>query len=221
MNNKPDVREKALKFGLGFPLDYELVMLILGMGNSQMSVEAMSKKIVEVLDSGNSNDMVENLLKMKGIGQSKALAVAAAIELGKRRTCHLGAHISTPSDVIPFVNHYAMNGKEHFLAVTLNGGHNIIQIHVVSIGTTNSAFAHPREVFYEAIKENASAVIVCHNHPSGSVEPSEEDIKCTQKLIGASQIIGIPLLDHIIIDCSSYYSFMESGLFKKLQLPDE
>ena len=220
MNNKPDIREKALRFGLGYPLDYELVMLILGAGNRQMSVEAMSKKIVEVLDSSNNDDMVERLLKMKGIGQSKALAVAAAIELGKRRTCHLGAHIKSPSDVIPFVNHYAMNGKEHFLAVTLNGGHNIIQIHVVSIGTTNSAFAHPREVFYEAIKENATAVIVCHNHPSGTVEPSEEDIYCTKKLVEASEIIGIPLLDHIIIDCSSYFSFMESGLLKKLQLPD-
>ena len=220
MNNKPDIREKALRFGLGYPLDYELVMLILGAGNRQMSVEAMSKKIVEVLDSSNNDDMVECLLKMKGIGQSKALAVAAAIELGKRRTCHLGAHIKSPSDVIPFVNHYAMNGKEHFLAVTLNGGHNIIQIHVVSIGTTNSAFAHPREVFYEAIKENATAVIVCHNHPSGTVEPSEEDIYCTKKLVEASEIIGIPLLDHIIIDCSSYFSFMESGLLKKLQLPD-
>ncbi len=216
MNNKPDVREKALKFGLGFPLDYELVMLILGMGNSQMSVEAMSKKIVEVLDSGNSNDMVERLLKMKGVGQSKALAVAAAIELGKRRTCHLGAHISSPSDVIPFVNHYAMSGKEQFLAVTLNGGHNIIQIHVVSIGTTNSTVVHPREVFYEAIKENATAVIVCHNHPSGDVEPSEEDIDCTKKLLEASEIIGIPILDHIIIACNGYYSFMESDLLKKL-----
>lgn len=221
MNNKPEIREKALKFGLGYPLDYELVMLILGAGNRQMSVETMSKKIVEVLDSGNNEDMVERLLKMKGIGQSKALAVAAAIELGKRRTCHLGAHISSPADIIPFVNHYAMNGKEHFLAVTLNGGHNIIQIHVVSIGTTNSAFAHPREVFYEAIKENASAIIVCHNHPSGSVEPSEEDIECTRKLLAASKIIGIPILDHIIIDYSSYFSFLEHGLLKKLQLPDE
>lgn len=216
MNKKPDVREKALKFGLGFPLDYELVMLILGMGNSQMSVETMSKKIVDVLDSCNSNDMVERLLKMKGVGQSKALAVAAAIELGKRRTCHLGAHISSPSDVIPFVNHYAMSGKEQFLAVTLNGGHNIIQIHVVSIGTTNSTVVHPRDVFYEAIKENATAVIVCHNHPSGDVEPSEEDIDCTRKLLEASQIIGIPILDHIIIACNGYYSFMESDLLKKL-----
>lgn len=217
MNNKPDVREKALRFGLGYPLDYELVMLILGAGNRQMSVETMSKKIVEVLDSSNSDDMVEGLLKMKGIGQGKALAIAAALELGKRRTCHLGAHISTPGDLIPFVNHYAMNGKEHFLAVTLNGGHNIIQIHVVSIGTTNSAYAHPREVFYEAIRENASAIIVCHNHPSGQVEPSPEDISCTKKLLDVSKIIGIPLLDHIIIDYSSYYSFLESGLLKQLE----
>ena len=219
MKNKPEIREKALRFGLGYPLDYELVMLILGAGNSQMSVETMSKKIVEVLDSGNNEDMVERLLKMKGIGQSKALAIAAAIELGKRRTCHLGAHITSPGDVIPFVNHYAMSDKEHFLAVTLNGGHNIIQIHVVSIGTTNTAFAHPREVFYEAIKENATAIIVCHNHPSGAVEPSGEDLECTRKLLDASEIIGIPILDHVIISCNSYFSFMEHGLFKKLQLP--
>ena len=214
MTNKPDIREKALKFGLGFPLDYELIMLILGTGNGRMPVETMSKKIVDVLDSGNNNDMVERLLKMKGVGQSKALAVAAAIELGKRRTCHLGAHISSPCDLIPFVNHYTMSGKEHFLAVTLNGGHNIIQIHVVSIGTTNSAVVHPRDVFYEAIKENASAIIVCHNHPSGQVEPSEEDIDCTEKLLEASKIIGIPLLDHLILDCKGYYSFMENGLLK-------
>ncbi len=184
-----------------------------------MSVETMSKKIVEAMDCSNSDDMVENLLKLKGIGQGKALAVAAAIELGKRRTCHLGAHIKSPGDVIPFVNHYAMNGKEHFLAVTLNGGHNIIQIHVVSIGTTNSAVAHPREVFSEAIRENASAIILCHNHPSGQVEPSEEDIECTKKLLEASEIIGIPVLDHIIIDCNSYFSFLENGLLGKLQLP--
>jgi DNA repair protein RadC len=216
VNNKPEIREKALKFGLGYPLDYELVMLILGAGNRQMSVETMSKKIVDALDSCNSDDMVEQLLKMKGIGQGKALAVAAAIELGKRRTCHLGAHIKSPCDVIPFVNHYAMSDKEHFLAVTLNGGHNIIQIHVVSIGTTNSTVVYPRDVFYEAIKEHASAIIVCHNHPSGLVEPSDEDIECTKQLLEASKIVGIPILDHIIIDYSSYYSFMESGLLNRL-----
>ena len=187
-------------------------MLILGSGSRQMSVRTMARRIVDVLDSSNAGDMVKRLLKMKGVGQSKALAVAAAIELGKRRTCHLGAHISTPDDLIPFVNHYAMSEKEHFLAVTLNGGHNIIQIHVVSIGTTNRALIHPREVFGEAIRENATALILCHNHPSGHTYPSPEDIDATNNLIEASKIIGIPILDHIIIDCNSYFSFKENGL---------
>ena len=212
MNDKPDIREKTLKFGLGYPLDEELVMLILGSGSRQMSVRTMARRIVDVLDSSNAGDMVKRLLKMKGVGQSKALAVAAAIELGKRRTCHLGAHIRTPDDLIPFVNHYAMSEKEHFLAVTLNGGHNIIQIHVVSIGTTNRALIHPREVFGEAIRENATALILCHNHPSGHTYPSPEDIDATNNLIEASKIIGIPILDHIIIDCNSYFSFKENGL---------
>ena len=212
MNNKPDIREKTLKYGLGYPLDEELVMLILGSGNRQMSVRTMARKIVEALDSGNSSDLVERLLRMEGIGQGKAMAVAAAIELGKRRTCHLGAHISSPDDLIPFVNHFAMNEKEHFLAVTLNGGHNIIQIHVVSVGTINRTIIHPREVFGEAIRENASALILCHNHPSGHSYPSPEDIEATNNLIEASRIIGIPILDHIIIDCNSYFSFKEHGL---------
>ena len=212
MNNKPDIREKALKYGLGYPLDEELIMLVLGAGNRQMSVQTMARKIVGVLDSCNSRDMVEQLLKMKGVGQGKALAVAAAIELGKRRTCHLGAHISSPDDLIPFVNHYAMSEKEHFLAVTLNGGHNIIQIHVVSVGTINRTIIHPREVFGEAIRENATAVILCHNHPSGHTYPSEEDIETTNNLIEASKILGIPVLDHIIIDCNSYFSFKEHEL---------
>ena len=214
MNNKPDIREKTLKYGLGYPLDEELVMLILGTGNSQMSVQTMARKIVEVLDSSNSCEVVERLLKMKGVGQSKALAVAAAIELGKRRTCHLGAHISSPDDLIPFVNHYAMSEKEHFLTVTLNGGHNIIQIHVVSIGIVNRTIIHPREVFGEAIRENATAVILCHNHPSGHTCPSPQDIEATNNLVEASKIIGIPVLDHIIIDCNSYFSFKEHGLLR-------
>ena len=132
INNKPDVREKTLEYGIGYPVDEELIMLILGSGNKNMPIELMARKIVDVLDSSNEDDVVENLLKLKGVGESKALAIAAALELGKRRFIHLGAHIKTPRDLIPFVRNYAINTKEYFLAVTLNGGHNIIKIHVVS-----------------------------------------------------------------------------------------
>ena len=212
INNKPDVREKTLEYGIGYPVDEELIMLILGSGNKNIPIELMARKIVDVLDSSNEDDVVENLLKLKGVGESKALAIAAALELGKRRFIHLGAHIKTPRDLIPFVRNYAINTKEYFLAVTLNGGHNIIKIHVVSVGTINRTLIHPREVFVEAIKENASAVILCHNHPSGDPTPSGEDIATTKTLLEASRIIGITVLDHIIVDCENYFSFMENNL---------
>ncbi len=216
VNNKPDVREKTLKYGLGYPVDEELIMLILGSGSRQMSVKTMARKIVDVLNAGDFCDVVERLLKMKGIGQGKALAVAAALELGKRRSCHLGAHISSPSDLVPFVAHYAMSGKEHFLAVTLNGGHDIVQIHVAAIGTCNRLIVHARDIFSVAIKDNAAGIILCHNHPSGNTEPSMEDIETTKSLLAAAKIVGIPILDHIIIDYNSYYSFKENGLLKDI-----
>ena len=210
--NKPDIRERTLEFGLGYPIDEELIMLILGSGNSKMPITVMARKIADVLDASNDDEVVDNLLKLNGVGKSKALAVAAALELGKRRYIHLGAHIKTPKDLIPFVRNYAINKKEYFLTITLNGGHNIIQIHVVSVGTINRTLIHPREVFVDAIKENASAVIFCHNHPSGNTKPSEDDIITTKTLLDASEIIGIKVLDHIIVDCNSYFSFLEHNL---------
>ena len=209
---KPDVRERALAHGISFPFDEELVMLILGTGTRNMPVEVMASKIVEALDCCDREQIVEHLQKIKGVGEGKALAVAAAIELGRRRCNHLKAPIRTPRDIIPFVRNYAVSEKEHFLVVTLNGGHEIIQIHCVSVGTLNKTIIHPREIFSQAIKENAAAIIVCHNHPSGNCQPSRDDIETTKMLFNASLIIGIELIDHIIIDTESYYSFMENWL---------
>lgn len=210
--DKPNVREDALKYGMGYPLDEELLMLILGSGNKNMSVETMAKKIADTLDASDDEEVIKNLLALKGVGTAKALAIAAALELGKRRRNHLGAHIRTPDDIVPYVKHYAISQKEHFLAITLNGGHDIIKIHVVSVGTVNQTIIHPREVFIDAIKENASAIILCHNHPSGKAIPSDKDIDTTRNLIEVSKIIGITILDHIIIDCESFFSFMENKL---------
>lgn len=210
--NKPDLRERAMNHGISFPFDEELVMLILGTGTKDMPVARLAEKIIETLDASNNDDVVDNLLRIKGVGCGKALAVAAALELGRRRNNHLKAQIKTPCDVIPFIRNYAVSQKEHLLMITLNGGHEIIQIHVVSVGTLNRTLIHPREIFSEAIKENAAAIIVCHNHPSGNSEPSNDDIESTRVLIEASEIIGIELLDHIIVDCESYSSFVEHKL---------
>lgn len=209
---KPNIREKTIKYGLGYPFDVELVMLILGSGTKNVPVEILARKIVACLDASDEKDYVNNLMAIPGIGEGKALSIAAALELGKRRSCHFGALIQTPSDVVPFVKNYAMSSKEHFLAIILNGGHNIIKISVVSIGTVNQTLIHPREVFRDAIKENAAALIFCHNHPSGNVQPSKEDVETTKSLIVAAGTVGIPVLDHIIIDKDNYYSFLEHKL---------
>ena len=210
--DKPDVREKALEHGLSFMFDEELIMMILGSGTRQIPVEILAEKITEVLDDSEADEVVENLLSVKGMGQSKALAVGAALELGRRRSNHLRAPIKKPEDIIPFVRNYAVSEKEHFLVVTLNGGHEIIQIHVVSLGILNRTLIHPREVFSTAIKENAAAIIVCHNHPSGNCYPSEEDVVVTKNLLDVSVVMGIELLDHVIVSRESYYSFAEHKL---------
>ena len=209
---KPNIRELVLKHGITFPSNEELIMLILGSGSGENSIKSISKKVSTILYDSAENEIVENLMKIKGMGSSKSLAIAAAIELGRRRNCHKNAVIKCPRDVVPFLKNYSMRTKEHFICVTLNGGHEIIQIRVIAVGTLNKTLVHPREIFSDALKENAASIIVCHNHPSGNVEPSDEDIQTTKNLIKAAKLIGIPLLDHIIIDKNSYFSFLEHEL---------
>lgn len=211
-NAKPDIRELVLKHGLSYPSDEELVMLILGSGTKGHPVRKLSRDVVNTLNDTNIEDMVNALSAVKGIGTGKSLAVAAALELGRRRSCHLRSVVRQPKDVVPYVRSYSVLSKEHFICVTLNGGHEIMQIRVASVGTINRTLVHPREIFSEALVENAAALIVCHNHPSGSCEPSREDVETTQTLIEASHIIGISLLDHIILDRDSYFSFLEHNL---------
>lgn len=201
-----------MEHGISFPFDEELVMLILGSGTREMPVNLLAKRIVDVLDEHGDKDIVPHLMALKGVGESKALAVAAAIELGRRRSLHLKVQIRHAYDLLPFVRNYAMSNKEHFLAITLNGSYEIIQIHVVSVGTLTRTLIHPREIFMEAIKESASALLVCHNHPSGNCEPSNEDIETTRILLEASKILGIDLIDHIIISCEEHFSFKENGI---------
>ena len=214
MKQKPNIRELTLQKGLSYPSDEELIMLILGRGQKGIPVQILAEKILQILNTSELPDLVENLSKIKGVGKSRALAVAAALELGRRKTRHLKALITRPTDIIPFIKHYSIEEKEHFICITLSGAHEIIQIHVTSIGTINRTLVHPREIFSLAIKENAAAIIVCHNHPSGKIEPSEEDIKSTEILCKAAGLLGISLLDHIIIGGDSYFSFSEHNILQ-------
>ena len=117
-------------------------------------------------------------------------------------------------DIVNFIDKKILldNTKEHFMLFCLDGNHNIVAYNVVSVGTATSAPVHPREVFQPAILAGAVSIIIAHNHPSGSTEPSPEDFKVTDQLKQASKLLGIKLLDHIIVgEGANYYSFQEYG----------
>lgn len=122
--------------------------------------------------------------------------------------------IKSPSDILnmDIRSYLEQQEQENFVVIALDGSHKVTSVRVVSVGTVNKSLVHPREVFRYAIMENASAIIICHNHPSGSIKPSEDDCKTTEILKKASDLLGIILLDHIIIANGSYYSFLENGV---------
>lgn len=133
-------------------------------------------------------------------------------EIVSERKVRYPIRITAPGVAYGALKRYARGKQEQFIAMTLNGAHEVISVSIVSIGLLNRTIVHPREVFHRAIKDSAAAVIVAHNHPSGQLEPSDEDRSMTRRLIEAGEIIGIPILDHIIFTRNGYVSFKDLGL---------
>jgi len=207
INERP--REKLLEKGAGFLSDRELLAIILGKGTQKDNVLSLSQKIVTIIDAKGLNFTAKDLMDLDGIGEAKAAAVSAAFEFVRRRIKPEGLKIKFPADILPLIQHYGDRKQEHFLSVSLNGANEVMSVRVVSMGLVNKAPVHPREVFADIIAERASAVIVAHNHPSGDISPSAEDMKITKQLKEAAAILGLSLLDHIIFSTRGYYSFAE------------
>jgi len=129
------------------------------------------------------------------------------ISIRKRKT----VQIKTPVDVYNAIKRYGTNKQEVFIVITVNGSHEIITIHIATIGLVNKTIIHPREIFKHAFIDNAVSVIIAHNHPTGLLLPSLEDIKLTEEIIEVSEIMEIPVIDHIIFNKKGYYSFKEYG----------
>jgi DNA repair protein RadC len=119
--------------------------------------------------------------------------------------------IRKPDDLHQFIKRYAKSRQEHFLVITMDGQHQIIGIHISTIGTAQKVVIHPREVFIHAIRDNATTIMVAHNHPSGGIKPSKEDIEITEKLNSAAEILGFFFLDHLIFTKKEFYSFRQNG----------
>jgi len=131
-------------------------------------------------------------------------------EIVSKRKTRKEVIIKRPKDIFPCLKKYA-GRQERFLVITLDTENKIIGIRISTIGIVNKTIVHPREVFYHAIKDNASSLMIAHNHPSGNLEPSEEDEEVTEMLVRAGEIMGFPVLDHIIFSKKDYYSFRQNG----------
>lgn len=204
-------REKLLRKGAKALSDQELLAILLGKGTPGMDVMTLAAKLVRLVDEKGLEVKAEDLSQFAGVGDAKATLILAAIEFARRRIKPEGAKIETPADLLPHIRHYADRKQEHFLCASINGANEILNIRVVSIGLIDRSPAHPREVFADALSDRASAIIVAHNHPSGGLEPSSNDIEITAQLKAAGAIVGVELLDHIIFNRTGYFSFLEAG----------
>jgi len=206
-------RERFLSVGPESLSDAELLALILRTGTVGENVTDMSNRLIKEFGLKELFDCsVEELKKIKGIGEGKAIQLLAIKEIVKRKNSMRDTveKIKSARDVFNLFKEETRNhSKEHFFTVLLDTKNKIMKIEEVSIGILDATIIHPREIFKEAIKSSASRIILVHNHPSGDPTPSEEDISITKKLISAGEIIGIEVLDHVIIGKEGYYSYCE------------
>ncbi len=199
-------REKLLNLGAENLSDRELIAILLGKGIKGKNIISLSEEVLNQLDILNYEINETLLMNIAGLGKAKIASIAAAIEFSRRILCPKSKKIKSPSDIYPYIQHFADRKQEIFVCASLNGAYEIIAIRVVSIGLINKTLVHPREVFADPISDRAAAVIVCHNHPSGNLEPSDEDREITKRLKDASNVLGVPLLDHIIFSEAGYKS---------------
>lgn len=208
----PGPREKLSAHGVGALSEEELLSLILGRGSAGAPVEKLAVRLTEMLflpDGRVAEPTLAECLKLKGLGQAKASAILAALELGKRTQNLRGRPILAPEDSLAHLSWLGPLEREHFVALYLDSRRRLIKSHSVSVGTLDSSLVHPREVFREAIRLAASAVIVAHNHPSGDPEPSPEDIALTARLQKAGTLLGIQLLDHLVVGRDDWVSLRQ------------
>ncbi len=203
-------REKLMAKGAQSLSDQELLAIILGRGTRRHGVLSLARKLTKIIDEKGLCLDARELMAIDGIGEAKASSIAAAVEFVRRRIKPEGLRIKVPIDVLPLIQHYGDRKQEHFISISVNGANEVMTVRVVTIGLVNKSQVHPREVFADVIVERASAIIIAHNHPSGDLTPSKEDISITQRIKKAATILGINLLDHIIFNSKGYYSFVEN-----------
>lgn len=209
-------RERLLKYGVESLSNEELISIILKTGTKDISVKTLSTKVLNEYKGITNlrNLRFSSLLKIKGIGEVKAIELIASIELGKRVYYSISKEeisLSNTSNVYNYFKDIFIGElQENFYAIYINTKNKLISYKLLFKGTINKSCVHPREIFKNAFLESAYAIIVIHNHPSGDITPSTEDIELTTSLMQIGNLMGIPVIDHIIMSDKGYYSFYEN-----------
>jgi DNA repair protein RadC len=212
-------REKLVQKGKESLSDAELIAILIGSGNRTESAVELSRRILYSA-SNNLSELsrmsLNDLMKFQGIGQAKAISIIAALELGKRRrSAETLQRKSIRSSKEAFECIYAKAsdlGYEKFWIILLDQAQQIIRINEISEGGITGTVADPKKIFRMALESGASNIILCHNHPSGQLRPSQADIQLTEKIYSSGILLDINVLDHIIVGYDSYYSFADNGL---------
>lgn len=212
-------REKLILRGVQSLSDAELIAILLRTGTKGKSVISVAQEIISKYgDISNLALQTHDALKnIHGIGKDKAATLIAAFEISRRvdsnKKWKFNRKINSPKDVAEiFIPLLRDELKEKFYVICLNSSNKIIKYDLISVGTLNSSVVHPREVFKVAIENNSANIILLHNHPSGNLEPSNEDISLTKRFIEAGKYLEIQVFDHIIIGGDSYTSLVEKGI---------
>lgn len=203
-------REKFVKKGRGSVEDRELVAVLLGTGTKGTGVLQLAGQVVKVLKKGveeGKEVKVVDLVQLDGVGEAKAARVFAGIELGRRLYCMEGDLVIAQSeDVYRVVHDIVGRTQEYLVALMLNARYELLGKRVVAIGTLNRVSVVPRDILIPALELNAAVVILAHNHPSGSIQPSKDDVLVTKKIKEALDLVGIKLLDHLVVGKNAWMS---------------
>ncbi|MBP2024743.1 RadC family protein [Peptoniphilus stercorisuis] len=219
-------QEKLLKYGPEHLSNAELLALIIRTGSKKHTSIELSQNILNEAKKGLSSEensfialkdlSAKDLMKIPGVGESKASMIISALEISRRTnksSIYKKKRIRTPSDMADFVlSDMRFLERENFNIAILNTKKEVESIRHISTGTLNATIVHPRDVFQIAIRENAHTIILIHNHPTGDPTPSIEDINITNRLVEVGNIVKIDVIDHIIIGDNTYYSFLENNL---------
>lgn len=212
-------REKLLQKGKSSLSNAELLAILIGSGNKEESAVDLAKRILQEYDNSLvklGKASLDELLKFKGIGEAKAVTINAALDLGRRRQFEPQAEapqIRSSADAAPlFQRHMSDLQSEEFWVLFLNRANRVIAEKMISAGGITATVVDMRIIFKLALEQNATSLILGHNHPSGNLKPSQADIDLTKKAVESGKLLDIKILDHLIISTAGYLSLADEGL---------